>query len=89
MKLIPNSERNESNRCWFCRTNKSVKYVAKMVNTNPLSENRYMDVLVCNKCAFHHLNHFIEKDGAEVDYEEAIAKAIAALSKDGETNDRF
>ena len=49
LKLIPISERNPEMRCWFCRTNKSVKYEAKMVNTNPLSENRYMNILVCNK----------------------------------------
>ena len=65
MKLIPNSERNKSNRCWFCRTDKSVKYIAKMVSTNPFSENRYMEILVCNKCALIHSNDFVEKGGAE------------------------
>ena len=60
MKLIPISERHPMARCWFCRTDKSVKYEAKMVNTNPLSENRYMDILVCNKCALNHANDFIK-----------------------------
>ena len=62
MKLIPISERTTTMRCWFCRTNKSVKYEAKMVHTNPLSENRYMHILVCNKCALIHNNDFIEEE---------------------------
>lgn len=62
MKLIPISERSPHMRCWFCRTNKSVKYYAKMVNTRPLSENRYMDILVCNKCALIHQYDFIQED---------------------------
>ena len=61
MKLIPISERHSSMRCWFCRTDKSVKYEAKMVNTNPKSENRYMHILVCNKCALIHNNDFIKE----------------------------
>lgn len=65
MKLIPNSERNKCNRCWFCRTDKSVKYLARMVNTNPISENRYMKILVCNKCALIHQMDFVEYGGAD------------------------
>lgn len=60
MKLIPISERKGC-RCWFCRTDKSVKYEARIVHTNPLSENRYMHILVCNKCALNHANDFIEE----------------------------
>ena len=60
MKLIPISERS-GGRCWFCRTDKSVKYEAKMVNTNPKSNERYMHILVCNKCALNHQNDFIEE----------------------------
>ena len=59
MKLIPVAERCKSMRCWFCRTDKSVKYEAKMVHTNPLAEHRYMEILVCNKCAKHHQKDFI------------------------------
>ena len=62
MKLIPISERDPAMRCWFCRTNKSVKYVAKMINTNPLSEKRYIHILVCNKCALIHKYDFIEEE---------------------------
>ena len=62
LKLIPISERSPELRCWFYRTNKSVKYEAKMVNTNPLSENRYMNILVCNKCALNHQIDFIEEE---------------------------
>lgn len=61
IKLIPAAERSTFARCWFCRTSKSVKYTAKMVHTNPLSQNRYMEILVCNKCAALHLNDFIEQ----------------------------
>lgn len=60
MKLIPTSKRDPSMRCWFCRTNKSVKYEARMINTNPCSQNRYMRILVCNKCALHHKLDFVE-----------------------------
>lgn len=62
MKLIPVSERYPGMRCWFCRTDKSVKYEAIMVNTKPLSENRYMHILVCNKCALNHADDFIEEN---------------------------
>lgn len=61
MKLIPISERKGC-RCWFCRTDKSVKYEAKMVNTNPKSENRYMHIYVCSKCALIHKNDFIKEE---------------------------
>jgi hypothetical protein len=61
MKLIPIAKRSKSMRCWFCRTDKSVKYTAKMINTNPYSSSRYMDVLVCTKCAKHHKYDFIEE----------------------------
>lgn len=60
MNVIPINDRHPQMRCWFCRTNKSVKYTAKMVNTNPISENRYMDILVCNKCALIHIHDFID-----------------------------
>lgn len=60
MKLIPISERHPSMRCWFCRTDKSVKYEARMINTNPRSQNRYMRILVCNKCVLHHKMDFLE-----------------------------
>ena len=61
MKLIPITERKMA-RCWFCRTDKSVKYEAKMVNTNPFAENRYMHILVCNKCALIHSADFIKEE---------------------------
>lgn len=51
MKLIPIVERNSKMCCWFCRTDKSVKYKIKVLNTNQFSENIYIDVLVCNRCA--------------------------------------
>lgn len=60
IKLIPISERNSLHRCWFCRTDESVKYIAKMVNTNPLSEKRFMNIYVCNKCALTHSIDFME-----------------------------
>lgn len=31
-----------------------------MINTNPRSQNRYMRILVCNKCALHHIYDFVE-----------------------------
>jgi hypothetical protein len=64
MKLIPTSERTKEMRCWFCRTNRSVKYEATMINVNPSPRDtrRYMDILVCNKCALTHANDFVEVD---------------------------
>lgn len=52
--LIPNSERLPENRCWFCGTNKSVKYHGKIVNPCLTAENRYIDILCCNKCVLQH-----------------------------------
>ena len=60
MKLIPIEERDKSMKCWFCRTDKSVKYVARMVNTNPNSLNRFMSILVCNKCVLFHQHDFVQ-----------------------------
>ena len=34
-KLIPIAERNPLNRCWFCGTNKSVKYMGTIPNACP------------------------------------------------------
>jgi hypothetical protein len=64
MKLIPISERRPSARCWFCRTDKSVKYEATMINVNPSPRDtrRFMHIPVCNKCALIHKNDFIEED---------------------------
>ena len=64
MKLIPTSERTKEMRCWFCRTDKSVKYEAKMINVNPCTADnrRYMNILVCNKCALNHMHDFIEEE---------------------------
>ena len=61
MKLIPISERHPMARCWFCRTDQSVKYEAKMINVDPKSNERYMHILVCNRCALFHRNDFIEE----------------------------
>ena len=59
-KLIPIKERHPMNHCWFCGTDKSVKYIGKFLNPNPMANNRYIDILVCNKCCALHKNHFIE-----------------------------
>lgn len=61
VKLIPIPERDPKARCWFCRTDKRVIYTAKMVHTNPLSQNRYMGIYVCTKCAKNHKIDFIEE----------------------------
>ena len=62
MKIKILSGRSEHNRCWFCRTNKSVKYTGKIVNTNTMSENRYMHIIVCNTCALIHNDDFIDQE---------------------------
>jgi len=54
--LIPNKERNLNNKCWFCGTTKSVKYQGKIRNPCFVSDTRYIDILICNKCALLHDN---------------------------------
>lgn len=61
-RLMCKDERSKSNRCWFCRTNQSVKYVAQIVNTNPTASNRYMNIIICNRCALNHMNDLIDMD---------------------------
>ncbi len=59
-KLIPAAERNPMNHCWFCGTNKSVKYTGSILNPCPWASNRYLDILMCNKCATWHAHHLAE-----------------------------
>lgn len=59
-KLIPIKDRHPKARCWFCRTNKSVKYRGQFINPNLKSERRYMDIYICNKCALIHANDLRE-----------------------------
>lgn len=59
-KLIPISERNEMHRCWFCGTDKSVKYTGKILNPNPMATHRYLDILICNKCCALHTYHLAD-----------------------------
>lgn len=65
-KLIPIKERNPLCRCWFCKTEKSVKYQGKIVNprffesiktSNP---QPYMGIYICNKCVINHKYDLIE-----------------------------
>lgn len=53
-KLIPVLERHPMNHCWFCGTDKSVKYTGEITNPCPWSESRYLEILMCNKCAVIH-----------------------------------
>lgn len=62
MHKLTKEEKNPYQRCWFCRTNQSVNYVARMVNTNLLSEKRFMEILVCEKCAKNHRLDFVKDD---------------------------
>lgn len=60
LKLIPIKERNSVSRCWFCKTNKSVKYTGKVLNPCFTASNRYIDIVLCNKCAAIHRNDLID-----------------------------
>ena len=60
LKLSPIKERNNVSRCWFCKTNKSVKYTGKVLNPCLTASNRYIDILLCNKCALIHRNDLVE-----------------------------
>lgn len=60
MELIPVKERHEKNRCWFCNTNKSVKYRGKIPNAYAVSiNNEWIDIIFCNKCAARH-SHYVK-----------------------------
>lgn len=69
-KLIPIADRNPKNRCWFCMTDKSVKYTAKITNPYLTKDGRTidftlpltMDILVCSKCAAIRNLIFIKED---------------------------
>lgn len=58
-KLIPIEERKKC-ICWFCRTNKSVKYIGQILNPCPWADNRYLDIYICNKCVVIHKMHLAE-----------------------------
>lgn len=58
-KLIPMKERNSYNRCWFCRTDESVKYYATMVSPQSRANIKLMNILVCSKCKKFHKYDFI------------------------------
>lgn len=59
-KLILREERDPMNHCWFCGTNKSVKYTGQILNPCPTASNRYIDILMCNKCYALHSNHLAD-----------------------------
>lgn len=59
MEMIPIKERNQYH-CWFCGTNKSVKYKGEILNPCPWSDNRYLDIVICNKCVLLHEHHLKE-----------------------------
>lgn len=59
-KLIPISEQRIKNHCWFCGTDKSVKNTGEIMDPCPWSENRYLAILICDKCAIKHKSHLKE-----------------------------
>lgn len=56
IKLLEVQERDPQNRCHFCRTNRSVKYKGKVINPCLTAENRFIEILICNKCVTLHSN---------------------------------
>lgn len=59
-KLIPIKERKPECHCWFCGTNKSVKYIGQILNPCLWADNRYLNIFICNKCALLHKQHLAE-----------------------------
>jgi hypothetical protein len=59
-KVLTQEERNPQNRCWFCGTDVSVKYKGKIVNPCLTSNNRYIDIIFCNRCAMLHAKDFCD-----------------------------
>ena len=80
--LIPPKERRPEMRCWFCRTNKSVKYEGHIINPCPWAENRFLHILLCKRCAAVH-----ESSLAEYWTPEAVAKRKAADEASSQTRD--
>lgn len=58
-KLIPMKERHPDNRCWFCRTDESVKYYATMASPQSRVNIKLINILVCSKCKKFHEYDFI------------------------------
>lgn len=58
LKLIPVQERLNK-RCYFCGTNKSVKYEAEITSPISRAHNKRISICVCNVCALIHNNELI------------------------------
>lgn len=51
LTMIP-IEKRENYRCYYCGTNKSVKYIVKVFD--PIINNNTISVPCCNKCVLTH-----------------------------------
>lgn len=52
MKIKPISSDNRNKcRCYFCGTDKSVKYIASIFDP-VIDANNPTEIYICNKCAF-------------------------------------
>ena len=60
-KLMPIKER-QGYCCYFCRTDKSVKYYGKILNPCITANNRFIDIVMCNKCTALHIDELFELD---------------------------
>ena len=59
-KLMPIKERHTMNRCHFCGTDKSVKYIGKVLNPCITASNRFLDIMMCNKCVLLHVDELAD-----------------------------
>lgn len=59
-KLMPIKERHPMNRCHFCGTNKSVKYIGKILNPHITANNRFLNIIMCSKCALLHTDELVD-----------------------------
>lgn len=60
LKIMSEKEKHPMNRCHFCGTNKSVKYVGKILNPCTTANNRFLNIIMCNKCALIHINDLVK-----------------------------
>ena len=84
IKLI-DKERGKDAKCYFCGTNKSVKYEIKISGNNIISDiNRYS----CNKCVLMFYDKFVEDDmdkyfdiHVQYDYKDGCGYSIPMIAK--------
>lgn len=59
MKAQPAKSQN-GKHCWFCSTDNNVNHTGQIMNPCPYSDNRYISILLCDRCNVNHKMHLKE-----------------------------